>query len=184
MFQFTRCDHHDSNCFMFFECCQKFHKCMECHMKFMGESCETESNQVTKLGCVKCNTIQPVSNKCVKCGITFGNYFCVECMVFENANLTVLHCQKCGCCNRFDRGYKIIHCEKCNKCMKEPIYREHKCLENNWNSNCPICCEPVRGKMVAYVLSCGHIIHGLCYNRNKETNPDAKCPICKIGTLI
>ena len=53
-----------------------------------------------------------------------------------------------------------------------------KCAEYNKESNCPICLEKFRGKLIIAKLNCEHIFHRKCvvewghYNNN--------CPVCRI----
>jgi len=65
----------------------------------------------------------------------------------------------------------------CNACLAIAGFEEHKCLENKFESNCPICNQNMFNsiKSVSTML-CGHGIHIGCLREYEKTN--FKCPMC------
>ena len=171
------CKHYSRSCKILAECCQKWVVCRLCH----DEVCDHQINRyATKtIMCMHCNTVQQVGSECKNCHETMGEYFCEICKLWEsNPDKHIYHCDKCGLC-RLGQGIGIdyFHCDRCNACLSIAMQENHRCIERNLESNCPICdyylftsTQPV------IFIPCGHPIHYRCYQEHIENS--YQCPIC------
>lgn len=125
--------------------------------------------------CFKCKKIQPVSNECILCETIFGVYFCGICNFFDNdIKKQIYHCTECGIC-RMGKRDDYIHCVKCRACLLANV--EHKCLENKFDQDCPICFDSLFSSTEAVSqMPCGHTIHSDCLL--ELSRHSYQCPIC------
>jgi hypothetical protein len=90
-------------------------------------------------------------------------------------------------------GIDYQHCDKCNACLPVDGYENHTCIENKFESDCPIChtypslfkwpsifIDAVRNMFHSTqscaIMRCGHGMHWTCYKKYMDTN--YKCPLC------
>ena len=125
--------------------------------------------------CFKCKTIQSVSNQCILCDIEFAIYFCSFCKFFDNdPKKKIYHCNECGIC-RIGKREDYNHCIKCKACLPKDL--EHKCIENNFDQDCPICGDFLfTSRDAASLMPCGHSIHYSCLVELSKHS--YQCPIC------
>jgi hypothetical protein len=95
--------------------------------------------------CMHCNHVQPAGKNCInpECGKELAKYYCGECKLWDNdPKKNIYHCHDCGIC-RIGKGLgqDYFHCKKCNVCMAISLKDNHKCIERNLESDCPICGE-------------------------------------------
>ena len=100
---------------------------------------------VSTMQCMNCETIQPCSSKCINiaCQMEIASYYCPDCKLWDNdKRKNIYHCHECGIC-RIGKGLgeDYFHCKKCNVCMAMSLLGQHKCIERNLESDCPICGE-------------------------------------------
>ena len=63
-----------------------------CHNE--NEDHEIDRFATREIVCLECRTRQPVSNRCVKCAVTFGEYFCGVCKLWKQEdNQGTFHCK-------------------------------------------------------------------------------------------
>lgn len=172
------CKHYQRNCKLFAKCCNKWYTCRFCHDE--NEDHTFDRYGTEKISCMACHTVQNVSSTCIneRCGIEFGKYFCDKCKFHDNdGTKDIYHCDKCNIC-RIGKGLGIdyFHCDKCNACMSITL-KNHKCVENSLESNCPICHDYMFTSTTPVMfLPCGHCMHVSCYEEYTLTN--YVCPIC------
>ncbi len=124
--------------------------------------------------------MQKPGDKCIKCEIVFAKYFCSVCNFYDNnANPNdIYHCEKCGFCRRGERS-KTFHCDTCKCCMLLKMKNNHKCMEDKFKVDCPICLENLWNTTSEIAnLQCGHAMHQKClldYVKQKKIS----CPLCK-----
>lgn len=93
--------------------------------------------------CMHCSTIQPAAQNCNACKVQLAHYYCDICKLWDDdPRKTIYHCLDCGIC-RIGRGLgdDFYHCKTCNVCLKIELKDNHKCIERNLESDCPICGE-------------------------------------------
>ncbi|RZC39433.1 zf-CHY domain containing protein, partial [Asbolus verrucosus] len=160
-------------------CCNKVYICRLCHDE--NEKHKLNRKGVKELVCVKCKTLQPVQANCRNCGITFGNYTCLECNLFDDEGKGQFHCDGCGIC-RVGGARNFFHCEKCNMCLPvSHLSFGHKvqCIENVSHANCPVCLEDIHhSRIPSRIPKCGHLLHVICYDELLKSGFKA-CPICQ-----
>jgi len=130
--------------------------------------------------CLYCKEIQPISIKCCKpdCGKELAIYYCNICKFLDgDSKKSIYHCDDCGIC-RIGKQEDFFHCNVCNACLGASLKGNHKCIQNNFKSNCPICHEDLfSSRSGSTVLPCGHTMHVKCQRdyllKNKYT-----CPYC------
>ena len=62
-----------------------------CHNE--NEDHEIDRFATREIVCLECRTRQPVSNRCIKCAVTFGEYFCGVCKLWKQEdNQGTFHC--------------------------------------------------------------------------------------------
>jgi len=183
------CKHYNRKCKFFTNCCNKIFDCRLCH----DEHFENTKNQhilnrhtITHIICSICNEKQLVSNECIKCKITFGEYFCKICNLFDDdTSKQQYHCDKCGIC-RVGGKENFYHCDTCNSCINNDLKDNHVCIENSFHNTCPICCEPIFNSVKNItMLKCGHTIHIECFKEmlQEGTFSSLRCPYCNKSTI-
>ncbi|CAK8696970.1 RING finger and CHY zinc finger domain-containing protein 1-like [Clavelina lepadiformis] len=173
------CIHYTRRCKFVSPCCQKIFTCRICHDEEVT-SHQLNRHAVEGLVCSSCDCKQPVSNKCISCGISFGNYFCPVCCMFDDRDKGQFHCDKCGICRVGGRD-NFFHCEKCGLCLPTIKLNAHRCIEKSSQSNCPICMEDIHtSRIPAHVPKCGHLIHSKCYRMLLKSG-NFRCPSCGVS---
>uniref|UniRef100_A0A4W5R108 Ring finger and CHY zinc finger domain containing 1 n=1 Tax=Hucho hucho TaxID=62062 RepID=A0A4W5R108_9TELE len=127
------CDHYVRRCFLKAPCCGKAYVCRLCHDA--EEDHQMDRFLVKEVQCSVCNTVQQAQKVCQECNVTFGDYYCDICHLFDK-DKKQYHCQPCGIC-RIGPREKYFHCEKCNLCLVSDLRGNHKCVENVSRQNCP-----------------------------------------------
>ncbi|XP_020226791.1 zinc finger protein BRUTUS-like At1g18910 isoform X2 [Cajanus cajan] len=170
------CKHYKRSCKLFAPCCNQLHTCIHCHNEDSDHSIDRKS--ITKMMCMKCLMIQPISATCstVSCKLSMAKYYCRICKLFDD-DREIYHCPYCNLC-RVGKGLGVdyFHCMSCNACMSRSLMN-HTCREKHLEDNCPICheyiftsCSPVKA------LPCGHVMHSKCFQ--EYTCFNYTCPIC------
>lgn len=93
--------------------------------------------------CMLCFQEQPAAKSCAYCSEEMASYYCAICKLWDDSpDKSFYHCDGCGIC-RVGKGLGIDfqHCDKCNVCLCVAIFKDHRCIENNSESDCPICGE-------------------------------------------
>ena len=171
------CSHYDRDCMILSPCCNKWYSCRLCHDE--DNDHKLDRKLISTIICKKCLTIQPQSNTCTNCEITFADYYCAICKLWAGNKQDIYHCHDCNIC-RLGKGIDIdrIHCHKCNICIDIKCVDDHKCFQHSIDSNCPVCqaymwdsTEPI------LYLPCGHCIHQHCLNELSQNS--FQCPTCK-----
>lgn len=176
------CEHYSRKCKLVSPCCDTVYTCRLCHddEQFYPvfdpkQKHKLDRFKVQEVVCINCNEKQPVSNNCNKCGITFGNYFCDICNLFDDTDKGQYHCDKCGFC-RIGGKDNFIHCDSCHMCIGKDIFNIHKCVQIK-ESLCSICMTDLYTSTDKITqLLCGHYIHITCLFEYLKSN--YKCPIC------
>lgn len=168
------CKNYVSKCEVYSPCCNKYYCCCKCHDS--NEDHYIERNKIIQLRCINCKKEQEVSNVCVICGTTFGDYVCLLCMVFDASEKEIVHCDKCNVCWIVRNDDPLIHCDRCKCCMPSNLYKDHKCIDDKLN-NCPICFDSLKTVKEVQIMDCGHAIHTECFN--EYIKHCYKCPTCK-----
>ena len=170
-----KCDHYDNECIIYCNQCNKWYECHHCHNNY--EEHLFNRNDNINIKCKKCDMIQESSNKCIKCNIEFGKYYCNKCNLWDNNKKDIFHCDKCKIC-RIGKEEELFHCDICNQCFLKTDEESHPCNTKNLNDNCPICTKILYGSQDRIVqLYCNHKLHVKCYNEYIKN--DYKCPLCK-----
>eukprot|EP00741_Cyanophora_paradoxa_P022524 tig00021464_g21750.t1 len=173
------CAHYQRSCKLRAACCGRFFTCRVCHDDASDHTMDRYATR--EMLCMRCSTVQPVGPTCrspVCCGRPLARYYCHICKFFDDdGGKWIYHCPFCNIC-RMGRGLGIdfFHCMRCNACMAMSL-REHRCLQNSLESNCPICNQYMfTSTTQVKMLRCGHYMHTDCfrsYVQNQYT-----CPIC------
>lgn len=89
-----------------------------------------------------CLTLQPAGKSCQECGEELARYYCDKCKFWDDdPKKSIYHCDDCGICRQGKGlGEDFFHCKKCNICLHISM-KDHKCIERNLESDCPICGE-------------------------------------------
>ncbi|CAL1529500.1 unnamed protein product [Lymnaea stagnalis] len=173
------CQHYKRLCKLKAPCCSVFYSCRFCHDEVNNH--EMDRHKVQEVQCKECNTIQKVCKECCNCGITFGEYFCPVCRLYDD-NKDQFHCEKCGIC-RVGPKESFFHCDKCNACLSTSLQGNHKCVENVSRSCCPICQEFLHtSRAELQIPRCGHMIHRNCLQTFFQQGL-YQCPMCKESLL-
>jgi len=136
----------------------------------------------TEMMCMFCQEVQPIGKTCSNplCMKEVGKYYCPICKFIDSDPLKkIYHCPYCGIC-RIGMGLDIdfFHCMICNACLNLELKGNHKCIENNFKSNCPICSTDLFNSRDSSVLMlCGHSIHSKC-KMKYENEGNFTCPLC------
>ena len=170
------CGHYWGKCEIKCERCQSFHKCKHCHD--MTTDHILNRKDVINLKCLMCGEEQEISNCCIKCGAEFGEYYCKECIIYENGNCAhkLFHCSECGMCRKGERR-KYKHCKLCECCISTEL-KEHVCISRVLKQNCPICLRDMFSSIHKLVRlpSCGHCLHAKCFEMLCKFK--FQCPLC------
>ncbi|KAK4257144.1 hypothetical protein QN277_006769 [Acacia crassicarpa] len=171
------CKHYRRSCKLLASCCNQLYTCIHCHNEATDHSIDRK--YITKMMCMKCLKIQPISATCstVSCGnLPMAKYYCRICRLFDDER-EIYHCPYCNLC-RVGKGLGLdyFHCMNCNACMSRSL-KVHICREKFLEDNCPICheyiftsCSPVKA------LPCGHVMHSTCFQ--EYTYFSYTCPVC------
>lgn len=82
-----------------------------------------DPRQLKVISCNNCSTVQPPTQSCKKCKITFGLYFCDICILYDNdTSKQQWHCHECGVCKVGGR-HNYFHCETCKECFHNSARR-------------------------------------------------------------
>eukprot|EP01059_Diplonema_ambulator_P034510 TRINITY_DN7772_c0_g1_i1.p1 TRINITY_DN7772_c0_g1~~TRINITY_DN7772_c0_g1_i1.p1 ORF type:complete len:1961 (+),score=499.83 TRINITY_DN7772_c0_g1_i1:165-5885(+) len=73
-----------------------------------------EAVAVKQVVCGSCGWKGDPAEKCGGCGVKFGDFYCKECVIWDNE---ARHCEQCGYCVK--RG--LSHCAKCDRCIGQHI---------------------------------------------------------------
>lgn len=170
------CEHYTRRCSLLAPCCNKIYQCRLCHNE--EEDHELDRSSVEFLVCSQCDVKQDVRSHCIKCGICFGMYSCLECRLFDDTDKQQFHCDDCGFC-RIGGRENFIHCSNCEICLDKTFFTEHKCRAECGRDVCPVCYESVHSSTVGkvFVPNCGHLIHTFCLSMISKHN-FVRCPIC------
>jgi len=176
------CSHYKRKCSIVCKECNEPFICRICHdnEKYDDEMDIKKAHKIDRftieeIVCLKCNTQQNISNKCIKCNVQFGNYYCSICHLFDDENKGQYHCSKCGFC-RVGGKDNFNHCDTCNMCINKNI--EHKCKSEQYNIDCAFCYEDLYTSVdTSMQVKCGHIFHKKCFFENLKQN-NYKCPLC------
>eukprot|EP00727_Mastigamoeba_balamuthi_P011256 m51a1_g6753 hypothetical protein (419) ;mRNA; r:46613-48079 len=175
------CRHYARACKKRAACCGKFYTCRLCHD-------EAENHQINRYAtdeilCMRCGTIQKVSNACVseKCaGKPFARFFCPKCKFWDDdEKKNIYHCNACGLC-RIGKGLGIdrTHCDGCGCCYPNESLANHVCRPSKLHSDCPVCRQFLFTSVRAVCFTrCGHAIHDECL-RQMLRNNEFRCPTC------
>lgn len=135
------CEHYARGCKVQASCCHRWFCCRFCHDQESNH--EMNRHASTNMLCMYCQTIQPTAQHCGQCKRQLGRYYCDQCNLWDNdPQKSIYHCQQCGIC-RLGRGLDddYFHCDKCGVCMAINLRGNHRCIERNLDSDCPICGE-------------------------------------------
>ncbi|XP_027023931.1 RING finger and CHY zinc finger domain-containing protein 1 [Tachysurus fulvidraco] len=173
------CQHYVRKCLLKAPCCKKFYVCRLCHDD--DENHKMDRFQVKEVKCTVCESVQESQQVCHGCGVTFSEYYCGICHLFDK-DKKQFHCQQCGIC-RIGPREKFFHCEKCNLCLANDLQGKHKCVENVSRQDCPVCMEDIHTSRIgAHVLLCGHLLHKTCFELMCK-NGAYRCPLCMHSAL-
>jgi RING finger/CHY zinc finger protein 1 len=151
------CRHYQRSCKLQAHCCGKWDTCRFCHDEVSDHTITRynlliNSHLITTMMCMYCSRVQPAGHECINelCKKRVSLYYCKECKLWDsdsNKNIYRTYhlnadCHECGIC-RIGRGLgkDYFHCKVCNVCMAIGLKGNHKCIENNLESDCPICGE-------------------------------------------
>ncbi|CAN0919990.1 E3 ubiquitin-protein ligase MIEL1 [Linum grandiflorum] len=204
------CQHYRRRCRIRAPCCDKVFTCRHCHNEATSllenpkDRHEIVRHNICRVICSLCDTEQKVSQACINCGVSMGEYFCEVCKFYDDdVGKEQFHCDKCGIC-RVGGHSNYFHCDKCGSCYQMNLRNNHSCVENSMKNYCPICYEvillnfyvlcnseeffgpknllfcsqflfdSVKGSIV---LKCGHTMHMDCYEEMRKVN-QYRCPLC------
>lgn len=169
------CQHYARLCKLKAVCCSQIYWCRFCHDE--QNTHEMNRHLVQEVQCSICELVQAVSDKCMKCSIVFGKYYCLVCRLYDK-DKGQYHCDKCGIC-RVGPKDQFFHCDTCNTCLAKNLIGKHKCVENVSQSVCPICQEFLHtSRQELSIPKCGHMIHRECLNSYYQQGL-YQCPMCK-----
>lgn len=176
------CKHYLRRCKIISPCCDRIFYCRICHDDYVDNNLNIDENhsldrfEIKEIICESCDTIQEPNKICDNCGITFGNYFCNICNLWDDVDKKQFHCTDCGMC-RVNGKENTFHCFDCRICLSNELKDNHVCLQF---SSCPVCMQDLCSSIKYVVkLKCGHSIHQECYMELLKT--DYRCPFCKIS---
>ncbi|CDQ98006.1 unnamed protein product [Oncorhynchus mykiss] len=89
------CEHYVRRCLLKAPCCGKAYVCRLCHDA--EEDHQMDRFLVKEVQCSVCTTVQQAQQTCVECNVTFGEYYCDICHLFDK-DKKQYHCQPCGIC--------------------------------------------------------------------------------------
>lgn len=163
------CEHYLRRCTIFAECCSTAYPCIHCH----NNDCEDHqmtSKDVAYIICNSCGCKQTPKQRCEMCNTLFGIYFCDKCIIFDDTQKGIVHCDECGIC-RVSLGNKMYHCSSCNMCN---FVKHDRCYKID---DCPICGDDLHKSIkITSKTKCNHWIHEECLN--ELFRRDYRCPVC------
>mmetsp|Transcript_106243 Transcript_106243/g.129561 ORF Transcript_106243/g.129561 Transcript_106243/m.129561 type:complete len:267 (-) Transcript_106243:29-829(-) len=131
--------------------------------------------------CMQCGLKQICAQYCINCDdYKMAHYYCNICKFWDNdVNKNIFHCDKCKMC-RIGIKDDFIHCDTCNACLHKSYYKNHNCVQESLNSQCPVCFGFLFNSTdpVAFWEPCGHPIHLGCFNLYIQSN-HYRCAICR-----
>ena len=156
--------------------CDEYYDCLKCH----NNQTDHIIKNIEEIICKSCNTIQDFSKRCMKCGISFGDYICDICSIgAESKNkekINIYHCDKCKTCIYGSKD-DFTHCDICKCCIYNSKI-QHKCRNDRLLDICPICQTSFNEDVAEVdVVKCGHTLHYQCYLQYAKYS--RKCPICR-----
>ncbi|EGG16544.1 hypothetical protein DFA_09088 [Cavenderia fasciculata] len=171
------CKHYPRSCKIKAACCGVFFVCRLCHNDQSKH--EIDRFATKEIMCMKCQTVQPVAEKCIGCDIQFARYFCAHCKFYDDTpDKKIYHCDDCKICRVGERD-SFIHCKRCNGCLNKVGFEKHVCLDNKFEDSCPICMEDLFSSRDPVVsLKCGHSMHSECNDQFAKSGT-IQCPMCK-----
>lgn len=171
------CKHYQRGCKLQAHCCGKWFPCRFCHDEVSDHT--IVRSLTSTMMCMHCSFVQPAAQKCVNCSACVAKYYCDVCKLWDSdPTKNIYHCNDCGIC-RIGQGLgkDYFHCKKCNVCMAISLQGNHKCIERNLESDCPICGEYMFTSTTTVIfMPCGHCIHYKCHQEYIKTN--YQCPTC------
>ncbi|KAF7727923.1 hypothetical protein EC973_006922 [Apophysomyces ossiformis] len=171
------CKHYQRKCKLQANCCGKIFTCRFCHDETTNHSIvRTDTKNML---CMLCLTLQPAAQTCRQCKIEVARYYCGKCKLWDNdPKKSIYHCDDCGICRQGQGlGQDYFHCKTCNVCMELKLKDNHRCIERNLESDCPICGEYMFTSLSKVIfMPCGHCIHKMCYTTYIQTS--YQCPMC------
>lgn len=170
------CKHYQRKCKLQANCCQKIVTCRFCHDD--AEDHAIVRHETKNMLCMNCLALQPAAQMCKECGEEMARYYCDKCKLWDDdPKKPIYHCDDCGICRQGKGlGKDFFHCKKCNICLVKSM-KDHKCIERNLESDCPICGEYMfTSTSTVIFMPCGHCIHKHCYTTYIQTS--YQCPTC------
>ncbi|KAG0057860.1 hypothetical protein BGZ83_000047 [Gryganskiella cystojenkinii] len=171
------CKHYRRGCKLKANCCGRWFNCRFCHDKACDHA--IVRSETKEMLCMHCSTIQPAAQNCSSCKAQLARYYCDTCKLWDDApGKNIYHCVDCGIC-RVGKGLgkDFYHCKTCNVCLKFDLKNNHKCIERNLESDCPICGEYMfTSTSMVIFMPCGHSIHHKCHDEYVKTS--YQCPTC------
>lgn len=171
------CQHYQRGVKLQAACCGKWVSCRLCHDEDNDHKMDRKATKAVL--CMHCTTIQEPSNSCKSCKNIFAKYYCEKCKLWEDdPEKPIYHCDKCGLC-RIGKGLGIdyFHCDTCDACLAISLKDNHRCIERNLDSDCPICGEYMfTSTETVMFMPCAHGIHWRCYQEHIQNS--YQCPIC------
>jgi len=160
-------------------CCGQLFPCRLCHDDAVKDH-QINRYEIKEMMCMYCLEVQPIGIKCSKsdCGKDLAVYYCDICKFLDgDSTKSIYHCEHCGLC-RLGKPDEFFHCMICNACLALSLKGNHKCIQNSFKSNCPICHEDLfSSRSGAIVLPCGHTMHAKC-QREYLMKGNYTCPYC------
>ena len=178
------CKHYSRKCKIYCDCCNEIHSCRLCHnekFEYLENSHVLDRFNIKNIICEVCNLKQTKSNKCINCGVKFGNYYCNICNLYDDdTSKEQFHCEKCGICRIGGRD-NFFHCDNCNSCIANSLKDNHICIKNSFHNKCPVCFDSVfNSTKPSTVIKCGHVLHVECLNELLKIGnlSGLRCPLC------
>lgn len=174
------CPHYKRKCKFVTPCCDSLYRCRFCHDDEQKHTLKRDDVRIVE--CSSCGERQDVTEKCRKCNIQFGKYFCYECKLYDDEDKQQFHCSGCGICRVGGRS-NYFHCHRCDMCLPNHLQGAHKCVEKVSRSNCPVCQEDIHtSRIPSQIPPCNHLIHKTCFDEMLAAGHYA-CPLCGISMI-
>eukprot|EP01122_Echinamoeba_exundans_P003906 TRINITY_DN13953_c0_g1_i1.p1 TRINITY_DN13953_c0_g1~~TRINITY_DN13953_c0_g1_i1.p1 ORF type:complete len:410 (-),score=51.51 TRINITY_DN13953_c0_g1_i1:5-1234(-) len=171
------CKHYQRKAKLKAACCGRLFVCRLCHDEQVKDH-KIDRYATEYMFCMLCKKVGEFGQKCTHCNEILGKYHCGVCKFLDDTpNKDIYHCLPCGLCRIGVPGRDTAHCDSCGVCMTLERYNNHKHIERQLHSDCPIC----GGYMfdstqpVSY-LPCGHAMHAVCFRQHLRSH--TTCPIC------
>lgn len=176
------CKHYKRRCVIVSPCCGKIFGCRLCHNE--TETHEIDRKKISHIVCINCASDSPqeASDRCAMCGVTFAEYYCSICKLWDDEGYkkNIYHCEGCGIC-RIGPENKYFHCNICCACYPISLKGNHICIDGAMQNSCPICLEDMFSSRRSVIkLNCGHNIHSHCQSvmRRMDLLQSIRCPSC------